>query len=180
MRLRHLIALPLLIAPTACGVEVSSSEEVGDPIEDTTPDPAAINETVAALHEHTAAFMEREEHTEPRVKVRHLLVAFRGSGVPGVRRTRAKAEELAAQLYQRAVKGEDFAALVAEYSNDSPEGVYTMLLNGPSNPPATFGRFEMVPAFGNAGWRLQPGELGVVEHHPVDSPYGWHLVMRLE
>ena len=140
---------------------------------------SASTGSVDALRVHTSEFMSREEHTDPSVEVRHLLVSFRGRGVGGVQRSQEEAEALAAELYERAVGGEDFAALVAEHSDDSPEGVYRMVLSG-GQPPTTWNRNGMVAAFGDAGWRLQPGELGVVGFDPQRSPYGWHLVMRLE
>ena len=152
-------------APGAApGAATSSAAEGADP--------------VAALRAHTAEFMARPEHDADRVQVRHLLVSFGGTGTSATR-SRAEAETLAAELYGRAVAGEDFAALVKAHSDDSPDGVYTMVQSG-GRRPTTWNRHEMVPAFGDAGWRLQPGELGVVAFDPVASPFGWHLVQRLE
>jgi parvulin-like peptidyl-prolyl isomerase len=38
----------------------------------------------------------------------------------------------------------------------------------------------MVPAFGNVGFSLAPGEIGMAEYDPRTSPYGWHIIKRLE
>lgn len=38
----------------------------------------------------------------------------------------------------------------------------------------------MVPGFGNVGWRLQPGEIGVAPYDAKKSPYGWHIIKRLK
>ena len=38
----------------------------------------------------------------------------------------------------------------------------------------------MVPAFGEVGFSLAPGEIGIAEYDPVKSPYGWHVIKRLE
>ena len=173
MTLRTLLHLPALLLVAACAAPDSSTDDVGDP---------GLLATVApqSVHDRAVAFLARPEHTEPRVTVRHLLVSFRGAGVPGVTRTQEEAEQLAGELLARAEAGEAFADLVAQHSDDSPEGVYTMVLEGSGSPPESYPRRGMVPAFGDAGWRLQPGELEVVEFDPEKSPYGWHLVMRLE
>jgi parvulin-like peptidyl-prolyl isomerase len=38
----------------------------------------------------------------------------------------------------------------------------------------------MVPAFGDVGFALPPGQIGMAEYDPVKSPYGWHIIKRLE
>jgi parvulin-like peptidyl-prolyl isomerase len=38
----------------------------------------------------------------------------------------------------------------------------------------------MVPAFGDAGFPLKVGEIGMADFDPQKSPYGWHIVKRLE
>jgi parvulin-like peptidyl-prolyl isomerase len=37
-----------------------------------------------------------------------------------------------------------------------------------------------VLAFGEVGFRLIPGEIGVATFHPVKSPYGYHIIKRLK
>jgi parvulin-like peptidyl-prolyl isomerase len=37
----------------------------------------------------------------------------------------------------------------------------------------------MVPGFGDVGWRLKVGEVGVAPNHSIDSPFGWHIIKRL-
>ena len=34
----------------------------------------------------------------------------------------------------------------------------------------------MVPAFGNVGFAISPGNIGMAEYDAKDSPYGWHII----
>jgi hypothetical protein len=43
-----------------------------------------------------------------------------------------------------------------------------------------YARDRMVPAFGNAGFPLQVGEIGIADFDQRTSPYGWHIVKRLK
>jgi parvulin-like peptidyl-prolyl isomerase len=38
----------------------------------------------------------------------------------------------------------------------------------------------MVPAFGDAGFPLKVGEIGMASYDSTKSPYGWHIVKRLK
>lgn len=42
------------------------------------------------------------------------------------------------------------------------------------------GRSGMVAGFGNVGFRLKVGEIGVAPWHEKDSPYGWHVIKRVK
>jgi hypothetical protein len=41
-------------------------------------------------------------------------------------------------------------------------------------------RDRMVPAFGDVGFPLAVGEIGLAEHDQQKSPYGWHVIKRVE
>ena len=41
-------------------------------------------------------------------------------------------------------------------------------------------RDQMVPAFGNVGFKLKVGEIGMAPFDRRDSPYGWHIIKRVE
>jgi len=62
-----------------------------------------------------------------RVVVQHILVSF-GDAIPGkkIARTQDEARALAAQLLERARKGEDFDALVKQYTDDQHPGIYAL------------------------------------------------------
>jgi parvulin-like peptidyl-prolyl isomerase len=42
-----------------------------------------------------------------------------------------------------------------------------------------YSRDKMVPAFGNVGFTLQVGEIGIADYDPATSPYGWHIIKRV-
>lgn len=117
------------------------------------------------------------------VTVQHILIGFKGS-VPGkgITRTQAEAEALAHDLFERAKAGEDFDALVKEYTDDQHPGIYKMANSGKPYDVAqgVFSRDGMVPGFGDASFPLPVGGVGISEFDPVASKYGWHIVKRLE
>jgi parvulin-like peptidyl-prolyl isomerase len=71
-------------------------------------------------------------------------------------------------ILERARAGEDFAALAVEVSEDSATRV-----NG--GDTGLFPRGTMVPAFEEAAFALQPGEVS----DPVDTVFGVHI-LKLE
>lgn len=117
-------------------------------------------------------------------KVQHCLIAFKGSlPKPGVTRTKDEAKQLAYEILEKARKGENFDALVKKHTDDSHPGIYTMSNFGtpPRKPmPEEFPRNKMVAAFGDTGFPLQVGEYGMADFDPRKSPFGWHIVKRLE
>ena len=46
--------------------------------------------------------------------------------------------------------------------------------------PGEFRRDGMVPAFGNVGFAVSPGNIGSADYDPAASPYGWHIIKRLK
>ena len=125
-----------------------------------TPD----NEQVTGLREAIAKLESKEEHTASQVVVQHILIGFQGS-VQGksVTRTRDEAEALAAKLFSEIQNGADFDGLVEKNTDDSYPGRY---------PIEATRRRGMVQGFGDVGWRLEVGEVGVAPHHATKSPYG--------
>ena len=122
--------------------------------------------------------MARKEHTAEKVRVQHVLIAFKGADRAKVERSQEVAMELALQLFQRAQKGEDFAALM-KYSDDPGGGDYTMTAAENPDPPA-IGRKGMVPGFGDVAWRLEVGDIGLTVYDTKASPFGYHIVKRVE
>src|SRR5262245_58761217 len=119
--------------------------------------------------------------TPEHVQVQHILIGFAGS-VPGkdVKRTREEAKKLAYEILDRARTGEDFGALVQKYTDDSPPGIYGMSGRGVAPAPGEYSRDGMVPAFGNVGFAISPGNIGIADYDPASSPYGWHVIKRLK
>ena len=125
---------------------------------------------------------EKVPNGEPGViTLKHVLIAFKGTGIEKATRSREEAQNLAYDIVGRAKSGEDFDKLMKEYSDDNPEGgTYTLLNEGLTPGPGEYARSGMVKAFGNVGFRIHVGEIGVAEHHPTDSPYGWHIIKRVK
>lgn len=119
---------------------------------------------------------------EPRyITVQHCLIGFRGS-VPGKSITRSKeeAQKLAEELLQKAKSGADFAEIIQQHTDDSPPGIYKMANRGVPSMSGTYARDGMVPAFGDTGFPLDVGAYGLANFDPQSSPYGWHIVKRIE
>lgn len=136
--------------------------------------------------EEEASMAKQETKTTPGkepdvITVQHCLIGFQGS-VPGkpISRTKEEAKELAEQLLKRLKDGEKFEKIINENTDDSPPGIYKMTNNGVRQVPGAYPRGGMVPAFGDTGFPLQVGEYGLAEHDSKKSPYGWHIVKRIE
>jgi hypothetical protein len=121
----------------------------------------------------------RDERQADTIEVQHLLVAHKGAGIGGVTRSMEEAELLAAELYAKIRDGADFDALVKEHTDDSHPGIYGMTMVGDGDRNAgVYPRKGMVAAFGDVGWRLNVGEVGVAPFDSRTSPYGWHIIKR--
>jgi len=116
------------------------------------------------------------------------LIAFQGS-VPGkqISRSKAEAEKLANEILAKAQAGEDFDALVEKHTDDSPPGIYHMAnfeqdadMGNPNDSKRVYQRSGMVGAFGNVGFPLKVGEVGLANYDPAESKYGWHIIKRLK
>jgi len=114
------------------------------------------------------------------VEVQHILIGFSGS-VPGknITRTKEEAMKLAHEILDKARKGANFDSLVAKYTDDSPPGIYKMAAEGVPPLMSEYGRKQMVPAFGNVGFAISPGNIDIAEYDPTTSPFGWHIIKRL-
>jgi hypothetical protein len=155
--------LAALFALMGCG----SSDDAADKTEET----AAADAPVAL-------------RVEPDfVTVQHILIGFQGT-VPGknVMRTRDEAAKLADELLEKAKSGADFDALVKEYTDDSHPGIYKMANLGLQANPAAglYPRGGMVKGFGDVGFSLDVGEIGVAVYDPEASKFGWHIIKRIE
>jgi parvulin-like peptidyl-prolyl isomerase len=117
-----------------------------------------------------------------RIVVQHILVSFAGAPRAKATRSKAEAEKLATELLDRVKKGEAFEELMKRYSDDPGPGEYGMANNGvtPGDPQKEFPRKGMVPAFGNVGFQLGVGDIGLAVHHEKDSPFGWHIIKRVK
>jgi hypothetical protein len=136
-------------APSA-SVAVSSAPSPSPPAPAPTPAPSA-----------TAAPTE--------IAAQHILVAYRGAerAPGGVTRSKAQAKARAAEVDAKAKAGEDFTALVAQYSDDP----------GAKDRLGSLGKFtraKMDPAFSEAAFQLRVDQVSDV----VETRFGFHVIKR--
>jgi hypothetical protein len=124
---------------------------------------------------------EKKAPEPDHIRVQHILIGFQGSARPtSSERPADEAKKLASEILERAKKGEDFGELVRQYTDDRPPGIYAMANNGIQERPGEFPRARMVPAFGDVGFPLKVGEIGMSVYDAKKSPYGYHIIKRLE
>lgn len=194
MRPSRLLPALLLLA-ASCGSSNEAPSAAAEPAADrgaAPSDPSSapskpaagaegVSPALAALRANEAEVAARPEVSAQRVKVAHILVGFTGAPRMNIAdRTPEQAEVRAAELFERVQKGESFEALMRSSSDDSGGGTYVMLAAGAPSEGGAFPRNDMVAAFGDVGWRLQVGQVGVAPHDPRKSPFGWHIIKRLE
>ncbi len=107
----------------------------------------------------------KETFKQPeKVRVSHILIKF-DTDKEKLGRTAEQAKKEILAILDRVNKGEDFAKLAKEKSEDPGSkdkgGEYT------------FGRGEMVKEFEEAAFKLQPGQ---VTKEPVKTVYGFHII----
>jgi len=151
----------------------STPSEAAEPASSTTARADGDEDAVEVLRTAIDDVAERDEHDSGSVEVAHILVGVKSPRprMQAFEYTAEEAEVVAADLYQRILAGEDFLELMKAHSDDPGPGVY---------PMTKASRSGMVPGFGNTAWRLEVGEVGIAAPHPKDSPFGYHIIKRLE
>lgn len=107
-------------------------------------------------------------YTEPeQIHALHLLVkAAENAPAEQIEAAKKKVEEALARLK----KGEDFAVVVQEYSED-------VMSKEKGGDLGFFRRGVMVPKFEEAAFALKPGQM---TQEPVRTPFGFHIIKVLE
>jgi parvulin-like peptidyl-prolyl isomerase len=108
---------------------------------------------------------------EPTVAASHILLQYKGSmrAGPNITRSKEEAKKLATEVMNKAKKGDDFAALAKQYS-DEP---------GAKDRAGALGKFaraQMVKPFADAAFALKPNEISNV----VETDFGFHVIKRTE
>ncbi len=107
-------------------------------------------------HQNQARFNVPEK-----VEARHILIKTDENSDKAAEQA---ALETARQIYEKAIAGNDFAALAQKFSQ------------GPSKDNegylGTFGRGEMVKPFEDAAFALEAGQIS----KPVKTNFGWHVI----
>jgi parvulin-like peptidyl-prolyl isomerase len=127
----------------------------------------------------TVACSEQEPE---RIVVQHLLVSFDGK-TPTANRTMAEAQTKAEKLFADIEAGADFDAMVRQHTDDRYPGKYGLTNTGiaAAGPEKNeYQRGDMVPAFGDIGFSLDVGEVGMAAYDAKQSPYGWHIIKRVK
>jgi hypothetical protein len=119
------------------------------------------------------------------IVIDHILIGVRTNAFPQGKRDASEAKSFAYGLVEKLKAGGDWDALKKEHSEDGspghPGGPYAMADRGVAKIQAgEFGRDEMVPAFGDVGFHLAIGEIGVADYHPQRSQFGFHIIKRVK
>lgn len=132
----------------------------------------AASAAQGSMDDAIKALMAKPELPDQSITVQHVLIAFQGAPrIQGVTRTKDEAKVLAEQVWKESLSGADFKALMKQHSNDSGGGEY---------PMTKAGRMQMVKGFGDVGFRLAVGEIGVAPWDQTASPFGWHIIKRVK
>ncbi|HXB54114.1 MAG TPA: peptidylprolyl isomerase [Vicinamibacteria bacterium] len=119
--------------------------------------PVTDAEALVALTSHPETFTRPE-----RLRLRHILVRVASTAS---RAQRKQQRERAEELHARARRGEDFAGLAQQFSDDldsRPKG----------GQLPEIGRGAIEGAFDDAAFALKPGQISDV----VESPAGFHII----
>ena len=106
--------------------------------------------------------------TKESVSASHILITPEGAdpraGVPASEDAKTKAKVKMDAVLRQVKEGADFGSMAKEHST------------GPSGPQegslGTFGRGQMVPAFEQAAFALEPGEVSGI----VETQFGFHII----
>lgn len=171
MRIALSFSLALLLAACGAKEEPNNNANAGG-----NPDPAPKLEEFkpppqTPMDKAIAKLMAEPEQPDEGITVQHVLIAFKGAQRATVTRSKEEAKVLAEKVWTEARSGVNFKDLMAMHSTDSGGGEY---------PMTKAGRAGMVAGFGNVGFRLKVGEIGVAPWHEKDSPFGWHIIKRVK
>lgn len=148
-------------APATAASTAASAAKAPPPVPQAAPTPS----TTAAGGDKPAGATDKPEW----ITAQHVLVAYKGAkNAPAtVKRSKDEAKKRAEEVATKAKAGEDFTALVKEYSDDAA----TLERLG------SVGKFKpenMVKPFSDAAFALKVD--GVSD--PVETPFGFHVIKR--
>jgi parvulin-like peptidyl-prolyl isomerase len=144
-------------------LERATCEEVMD--RELRPQLGVTPQKVREFYDRNAAEFQQPE----RIKLQQIVLSFRnasGGAITDAEKTEKKS--IAQQLVDRARKGEDFAALVKQYSDD-PAG-------RERGGDYIFPIGKMVPEFESAVLSLKTNQVSDI----ISTPYAFHIVKLLE
>ncbi|UCG53223.1 MAG: peptidylprolyl isomerase [Candidatus Latescibacterota bacterium] len=164
--------LSVVFILAGCGAKEQTVTQSGE-LETSEPSQTAVEQVRAGV----------PDKPEPdRITVQHLLIGFQGSVEDKeVTRSEDEAEQLANELFQRAKSGEDFDALVKEYTDDRYPGIYGIVNDGveANEVMQIYPREKMAPHFCDIAFKLKVGEIGLAPYDKKKCKFGWHIIKRL-
>jgi parvulin-like peptidyl-prolyl isomerase len=118
-----------------------------------------------------AASPERKADEPGSVTVKHILVkhAEAERAEPSVKRSRGQACVRALEVIERLKGGDEFDALVSEFSEEAGAATRAGMLGA-------IKRDEVEPAFAAAAFALDVGQVSNV----VETKFGFHVILRAE
>lgn len=154
-----------LVAATGCASLATSPEWTGGGLATLAPARAAEVEAAEEAERERIARQPKE------VGARHILVMHVKSREhpDSIKRTRDEALKRAQECLMKVRAGEDWDALVKEYS-DEPGA------DSRHGDLGVFARGMMVKAFSDAAFELRVGQVSEV----VETPYGFHIIQRTQ
>lgn len=105
-----------------------------------------------------------------RIRASHILIAFQGARRATATRSKDEAKKMAEQMLGRVRGGGMDFGEAAKASSDDPSAKTT------SGDLGAFDRHTMAPAFTEAAFALQPGQISNV----VETEFGYHIIKRTE
>ncbi len=101
------------------------------------------------------------------IRVAHLMLVIKNTDTDSIK---AQTQKRIQELHKKIKSGENFEQLVAQYSEDPSSSTNKGLL-------PYFGSGRMVAEFEEAAFALKKdGEIS----EPILTPYGWHIIKRIE
>ncbi|HEX9792885.1 MAG TPA: peptidylprolyl isomerase [Planctomycetota bacterium] len=76
---------------------------------------------------------------------------------------------------QKQIAANEISAKEAELKSQA----FIAQLRAKLEPTRSFPRAEMAPSFGDVGFSLKVGEIGMAEYDPRQSQFGWHIIKRI-
>jgi parvulin-like peptidyl-prolyl isomerase len=109
------------------------------------------------------------EEAPTTIAAQHILVAYKGAkgAAKTITRSKADAKKRAEEALAKAKKGDDFSALVKDYSDEPGAAARQGNLG-------KFARGAMVKPFEDAAFALKVGEISGV----VETDFGFHVIKR--
>jgi parvulin-like peptidyl-prolyl isomerase len=100
------------------------------------------------------------------VRASHILLMYQGSSRSTATRSKEEAQQQIQQLKGQIDGGADFAGLAKQHS-DCPSAAS-------GGDLGEFGRGQMVPAFEQTTYAMEPGQVSDV----VETQFGYHIIQR--